>query len=122
VYTGALAALTGVQLSNPSPPVISLPITSNKNGVEYWYRFTSTSTASGGPRTATITIAVPSTHSLKVKIEDIYGAVGTATWASSPAATSTFAPPSSTVTISITNSSAAGITAFWFSIAKVVIG
>lgn len=122
VYTGALAALTGVALANTSPPVIALTITANQNDVEYWYRFTSTSTAVGGPRTATITIAVPSTHSLKVKIEDIYGAVGTATWASSPAATSTFAPPSSTVTISITNSSLAGITAFWFSIAKVVIG
>ena len=121
IYKLSESGLIGLVLASASPPVVTVTITSNLVDVEYWYRVTSTSTASGGPRTAQIYFNAPATNGLIVNVESNFG-VGTATLTTSSGTSygNVFAA-SAQALVTLSNASLAGVSQCWISVKKIVI-
>ena len=121
IYKLSESGLIGLVLANTSPPAVNVTITSNLVDVEYWYRVTSTSTASGGPRTAQIYFNAPATNGLVVNVESNFG-VGTATLTTSSGTSygNVFAA-SAQALVTLSNASLAGVSQCWISVKKIVI-
>jgi hypothetical protein len=121
VYKLSESGLIGLVLSNASPPLVTVNITSNLVDVEYWYRVTSTTNTSGGPRTAEIYFNAPATNGLVVKVESNFG-IGSATLTTSSGTSYGFVfAASAQALVTLSNTSLAGVAQCWISVKKIVI-